>query len=569
MALINSGRFLEAFIPLMLMTGIDRMSAGDPDIAGPAVVILGLMCVRFVVFSFGRRFVREVGVDVAFELRQRLYRHLEDQGPHFFSRYPTGDLMARAINDIQMVRIFLGMGTRLIMVLGFSGIVAFCFMMSLSASLTLLLLPVLPFIAVAGWFLAARLFDQSMKVMGGFSELSSQVQENLNGIRTVQTHGQEDREIERFKAKSSAYANDYHRLVFYNSAFTSSMGALTGVSTLVILLIGGSKVLSGEISIGMFTAFLFYLSMMLAPVREAGIMVTLFQRAASACARLYEILDHPPEIRDTIDAPDTAPIGGALSLRNLSYQYRGKGENAADVPALDGVSLELEAGEMVAVLGRVGSGKSTLMRVLVRLLDPPPGSVYVDGRDIRMLGLAWVRSQIALVPQDPFLFADELNQNISYDNPDRPEDQLRQALVWADLEDAVERFPNGLNTLVGERGVTLSGGQKQRTSLARGLIRQTPILLLDDCFSSVDTETEEKILSQLKTMRAGRTTLMVSHRVSTARHADRIVVLDDGKVVEQGDHETLMASGGRYAQLARLQTRTDALTSDLMEEAQG
>jgi len=567
MALINSGRLLEGFIPILLMVSIDRIASGNSNLMFPALGILGLMLIRYVAFNVGRRHVRQVGVDVAFTVRQRLYRHLEDQGPNFFSKYPTGDLMARAINDVQMIRMFIGMGTRLMFVLGFSGLVAFCFMLYLSPGLTAMLLPLMPIIGLIGWIVAARLFDQSIKVQEGFSALSSQVQENLNGIRTVQAHGQEEREIERFVDSSSAYANDYHRLIFYNSALTSSMLALTGAGTLIIVGFGGTKVLNGELSVGTFTAFLFYLAMMLAPVREAGIMVTLFQRAASATKRIFEILDHEPEIRDLSDGQSKPTIGGSLTFRNLSYRYQGSDEDRTPPATLEHVSLSIDTGEMVAILGRVGSGKSTLLKLLVRLLDPPPATVYVDGRDIRMLPLSWVRSQIALVPQDPFLFADQLDRNIAYDNPERSPEELVEVVRTADLEETIARFPAGMNTVVGERGVTLSGGQKQRTSLARGLIRDTPVLLLDDCFSSVDTETEEKILSQLKRLRSGRTTLMVSHRVSTARHADRIIFLDEGHVIEQGSHEDLIKAGGRYAQLAQLQSQKIALESDLMEAA--
>jgi len=234
--------------------------------------------------------------------------------------------------------------------------------------------------------------------------------------------------------------------------------------------------------------------------------------------------------------------------------------------ALSDVSLHVRAGEMIAILGRVGSGKSTLLRSIVRLLDPPPGTVYLDRRDIRLLPIAQVRSQIALVPQDPFLFADELGRNISYDNPKRDAEEIWSAAEAADLEDTIERFPDHLRTLVGERGVTLSGGQKQRTSLARGLIRDTPVLLLDDCFSSVDTETEEHILSRLKQLRAGRTTLLVSHRVSTARHADRIVVLEDGRIAELGTHAELLARDGLYASFARVQGRREELVHEFERE---
>jgi len=580
MSLINLGRLLEAFMPLLLKLAIDRIEAGVAALAMPALGILGLMVARYWAFNFGRRYVREVGVEAAFELRQRLYWHLQFLGPKFFAGITTGDLMARAINDVQLIRMLIGLGTRLVFVLGFSGIIALIFMSFQSWQLTLMLLPVMPFIAYAGWVLSKRIFDQSMIVQEGFSTLSSQVQENLNGIRTIQTHAQEEREIDRFTDVSSAYANDYFRLMFLNSALTSTMLAMTGVATLVILGFGGYQVIEGTITVGTFTAFIFYLAMMLAPIREAGIMVTLFQRGASASARIFEILDQVPEIRDAEDAKPLEKVGGSLKIQNLSFRHPGKpqdgkpesatadgsGATAQGWPALNDVSLDIEAGEMIAILGRVGSGKSTLLRLLVRLLDPPPGTIYLDGRDIRMLPIAQVRGQIALVPQDPFLFAATLDHNISYDNPLREEGPIWRAAQAADLEGTIERFPDRLDTVVGERGVTLSGGQKQRTSLARGLIRETPVLLLDDCFSSVDTETEEAILSRLKELRAGRTTLMVSHRVSTARHATRILMLEEGRVAELGTHEDLMRKDGLYAALARAQGQRDTLTQKLVEE---
>lgn len=563
MMLIISGRFLEAGMPLLLGIAIDSLNRGEPNLTLPALAILALMVARYAAFNFGRRYVRQVGVEVAFDLRQKLYWHLQLQGPKFFARFTTGDLMARAINDLQLIRMMVGLGSRLLFVLGASGIIAFGVMLTLSVKLSLMLLPLMPIIGFFGWIIARQIFVQSTLVQEGFSELSAQVQENLNGIRTIQTHSQEAREIARLEAKSGDYADTFLRLMFHNSALTSTMLVMTGAATLIIVGYGGSLVMRGEVSIGTFTAFLFYLGMMLSPIKEGGVMVTLFQRAASATERIYEILDHEPEIKDTDDAAPLDTVGGEIMIKDLSYQHPGQTRLPQAAPALNNVSMMIERGQTIAILGRIGAGKSTLLRLLVRLLDPAPGTVYLDGRDIRNVPLAQLRQEIAFVPQDPFLFADELGQNITYDNPDRTHEDVWNAAKVADLGETINMFPSKLETEVGERGVTLSGGQKQRTSLARGLIRGTPVLLLDDCFSAVDTETEEKILSRLRELRKGLTTVLVSHRVSTAQHADRIIMLDQGAIVESGSHKELMAANGAYAELARLQSRREALRSDL------
>ena len=577
MFFICLGRVFEACMPLFVRQGVNRMAGHDWHLVEPVLGILGLAVIRYVSVAYGRQLVRLVGVTVTYDMRERLYWHFELQGPRFFARFPTGDLMARAINDLNLVRQLIGVGSRTLIVLGFSGLVAFAFMLFLSMKLTLWLLPVMPFIAGMGYFLSKRIYVQSTIVQEGFSSLSESVQENLNGIRTIQTHAQEDREVARFKAVSGAYADNYFRLMVMNAALNAWMVVFTGLAVMIIMGFGGYQVLHGEMTVGTFTAFTLYLGMAVAPIQQSGQIVSMFQRGSSGAARLFEILDYEPEIRDAPDAKPLDRIGGDITLQHLSYTYprrasardaRGTDPRAmaTGVAALNDVSLHVKPGEMIAILGRVGSGKSTLLRSIVRLLDPPPGTVYLDGRDIRLLPIAQVRGQIALVPQDPFLFADELGRNIAYDNPTRSPDEIWNAAEAADLEDTIERFPDHLRTLVGERGVTLSGGQKQRTSLARGLIRDTPVLLLDDCFSSVDTETEEHILSRLKELRAGRTTMLVSHRVSTARHADRILVLDGGRVAELGTHAELLAKNGIYANFARVQGRREELVHELERE---
>jgi ATP-binding cassette subfamily B protein len=551
-------RVFEALIPLLLRQGIDSIAAGRPELLLPSAGIAACVVGRFFAIASSRRIIRRLGVAVGYDLRKRVYDHLQKQGTRFFARYPTGDLMARAINDIGLVRQLVADGTRTIIVLFFSAIVGLCFMTALSPSLTLLLLPPLPLITVVAYLYARRIYTASTAVQEGFSSLSDRVQENMNGIRTIQALGQEDAETERFGSRNAGYADQYYDLMRMNSALQSLMPLLGASCTLVILGVGGGQVLAGEMSVGTFTSFFWYVGMLLWPVREAGSMVNLVQRGAASASRLFEILDAEPEIEDrpVPDAPRR--LGGAITLRGVSHSYEG-----ARGPAVDGIDLEIAAGETLAIIGRIGSGKSTLLKLIVRILDPPPGSVLLDGRDVRELPLKMVRQQVALVPQEPFLFAETLRANVSYDDPTRPLEEVWGATEAADLRETAQSFPRALETMVGERGVTLSGGQKQRATLARGFIREAPVLLLDDCFSSVDTETEEHILRRLRELRTGLTTVLVSHRVSTARRADRIAVIERGRIAELGSHEELVAKGGLYAALERSQRRREHLIEEL------
>jgi len=469
--------------------------------------------------------------------------------------------MARAINDVGLIRRLVAQGTRTIVVLLFSSAVAFSFMFAQSPSLTLLLLPPMPLIFGIAYLMSRRLYRESMAVQRGFSDLSDRVQENLGGIRTIQALNQEEYETRLFRASNQEYLERNMSLLRTNSLLASFMPGLGALAILVVLYFGGLRVMAGEITLGTFTAFVWYLNMVLWPVREAGNMISLLQRGAAGCVRLFELLDAEPEIADrpAPDAPER--LEGGIELRGVTYRY----PEAAAATLVD-VSLRIEPGENVAVLGRIGSGKSTLLHLLVRFLEPAPDTVFLDGVDSRNYPLGRLRSQVVLVPQEPFLFSESVSENVSYDAPDRERELLAAAAEAADLDGTIADFPYGWETQVGERGVLLSGGQKQRLTLARGFVRDAPLLLLDDPFSSVDSETEERILARMVGLRRGRTTVIVTHRVAAARAADRVVVLERGRIVESGTPKALREKGGAYAKMERTQRRTEALLQELDEE---
>ena len=551
-------RVIEGSIPMFVQQGIDAIANGqgtsnltDPEIISSAIdslifpvsMISVCVLIQMIVTIAYRIGMRRIGVNAAFDLRNRLYEHMQLQSLLFFSKYRIGDLMARAINDITLCRDILSGAIRMTIVLVLTAAVGFGYMLSYSVELTLAIMVPMPIIAYVAFVFSKRIYSQSYLVQEGFSSVSTFVQENLNGIRTIQSMAQEQREIERFRQVNGDFVEKNIDLFITNSFLGALMPILAGSGTLIIIGYGSHLLNLGEITIGTFAAFFSYLGLLLWPVREAGNLVTQWQRGASGTTRLFEILDHESEIEDspTTEFPN---VSGTISLKNLSYQYEGK-----DKPAINNLSFEVSAGETIAILGRVGSGKSTLLRLFVRLLDPTQGQIYLDDHPIDGFPLARLREKVCLVLQDPFLFADSLGDNIAYDDPNREQHEIMNITKTAALTETVENFPEGLNTVLGERGVTLSGGQKQRTALARGLIRNSPILILDDCFSAVDTETEEQILGGLKQVRKNRTTLLVSHRVSTARHADRIIILDQGEVKEIGTHDELLRLGGFYSEL--------------------
>lgn len=522
----------------------------DADLGLGTIVIWMTLFVlgRFFAWSHARRAMRRVSIAISYDLRQKVYAVVQRQGPRFFSRMGVGDIMTRAIQDIALVQKLFSMGMIQLVVIVYAPLFGMTAMMIKSPSLTMLIFPFLPAVFVYAWRMARRMAESSREVQQGLSDLTSHTQENLSGIRTVQAMAQEQNEIARFWRTNDDYAKAFYEQSRLSSWMSAVKPYIAHVAQLGIICYGGHLVMIGEMTIGDLVFFLTCLNMLLQPIRMAGFFITTVQRAVVGTERLYEIFDAVPEIVDAPSGATPALIRGDFKLQGLTFSYPG-----TDAPTLKDINLHVHAGESVGIVGRIGSGKSTLLKQLTRMLDTPRGTVLLDGHDVCDYSLISLRGQVAQVLQDPFLFGEPLRQNISYDDTARQMTEVWDSADAAALRDTIEDLPHQMETLVGERGVTLSGGQKQRATLARGLIRDAPVLILDDCFSSVDTATEEHILGRLKSMRNSRTTILVSHRVSTLRHCDRIVVLEDGAVAEVGSHEELLRAGGIYAALERAQ----------------
>jgi ATP-binding cassette subfamily B multidrug efflux pump len=537
---------VEALAPLLLKLGVDRIARHDVDLTLPVFGILLLAGLRYALLSYGRRGNAAISVDIAADLRRAFFAHVQRQGAQFYARYALGDLMARSANDIDFIRLFFRIGVNHVAAISSVAIVAPLFMAWQSPGLTVLTVALLSGLVAVAALTARKIRGRSARVQAEFSELTDHIQRDLHGVRTIQAHTGEDLAVERFAQR----ANDYARAniaVLRGFAFLNSlMPAAASASALVIAGVGGAMVREGALSLGALVAFIFYAGMILGVLGGCGAPIFHFLRAATASARLFEIFDEEPEIRDD-GGPPRKKIAGALAVEALTFAYPG------GVPVLQKLSFTIAPGELIAIHGRIGAGKSSLLRLLARRLDPTAGRILIDDVEIDRFPLGQLREEVAFVTQESFLFSASFAENISYDDPARPEAAIWSAAGAASLDATILRAPLGLATTIGERGVRLSGGQKQRTALARGIIRTAPVLLLDDCFSALDAETEAQIFDEIRHLRCGLTTLFVSHRVSTTRRADRILVLDNGVLVESGSPDVLGSGGGRYAELCAQQ----------------
>ncbi|HVG28646.1 MAG TPA: ABC transporter ATP-binding protein [Pyrinomonadaceae bacterium] len=521
-----------------------------------ALTILGVSLVSGVFLFLQRRIIINMSRHVEYDLRRDFYAHLQRMPLSFFQSHRIGDLMARATNDLAAVRQLAGPMIMYTLQTVFVVVFILPLMLRISVRLTLLLFVTMPLVSLTVKYFGQQVHARFEKIQEFFAQISARAQENFTGVRVVRAYAQEGAEIAVFNSLNREYAERNLSLVRIEAMMRPLLQFLIGLGYVLILWYGGLLAVRGSISVGQFTEFSLYLTRLIWPLIALGYVVNLYQRGTASLKRMNSIFASEPAIRDEPGAREQPPIGGRIEFRGLHFRY---GEGLPEV--LRGIDLTIEAGQTVAFVGRTGTGKSTLMNLIPRLLDPPPGTVFVDGVDVRDYPLAQLRAGIGYVPQETFLFSETLAENIAFGVERAARAEVEWAAEIAGLSDDVRGFPDGFDTLVGERGITLSGGQKQRTAIARAVMRQPRILILDDALSSVDTYTEEKILAQLRGVMRERTSLIVSHRVSTVRDADVICVLEGGHVVERGTHEELLARGGEYAALYERQLLEEELAA--------
>lgn len=552
---IGSNLF-TVFQPLFMGHAIDTLKESieastslSTDLLFWAGLIVGFSVIAGFFTFLTRQTIIVVSRHIEFDLRNDLLAHLQKLSFSYFQNKPTGDLMAHATNDIGAVRNVLGPG----IMYPSDTLMTFSMVLTLMLvkdwQLTLLALIPLPLVSIAVYYLGKVIHHRFTERQEQFSLLTTRAQENLSGIRVIKAYVREKFEIERFRLLSWDYMKKNLVLAKAQSIVWPLMFLLVGFSMLITMYVGGLRVIGGEITIGTLSAFIAYLVMLIWPVIAFGWVINLLQQGAASMARLAAIFDTKPGISDSqLTDHSIQRIEGEVEFRNVSFTHL-----SGSLPTLRSINLKIKKGMTVAVVGFTGSGKSTLMNLLPRLFDVTGGELLVDGVDIKKIPLSVLRSHIGYVPQETFLFSDTIAENIRYGVDSREEDDLKQAASISQIGKDVDEFPRRFETVIGERGITLSGGQKQRTSIARALMRRPSILLLDDALSSVDTYTEEEILKLLKVFMKDRTSIIISHRISTVKDADLIVVLQNGEISERGTHDTLTAQGGIYAELYQKQ----------------